>query len=413
MEKMVFWVVLIALSLFIPGVVFAVEIVIDGGTFEFDLPPTVVENRTLVPMRALFEALGAIVNWEPETRTAVGARDGTVVRITIDSNKALIDNVEKDLDVPAQFIGNRTYIPLRFAGEALGDNVLWDETAQNIFINRATERKIPPIVSGEWLQERAGLENLVILDLRAEGDYQKGHIANAINIPADSFWTWGDIFMELPEDGALFNTIGSCGITGTSFVVLAGTAAEPPLPAAYGTAEADRVADTLIYAGIKNVAILDGGYPKWLAENRPVTTVVPEVKSITYSGKTDKNMFVSKDYVYGKIGKSVIVDCRDAEVYSGEIIEPFADKPGHIPTARSLPAPQIWNDDNTYKSVEMLKAMASDVIGEGKDQEIIVYCGVGGYASSWWYVLTQMLGYENVKFYDGSAQEWVLYYDME
>ena len=137
------------------------------------------------------------------------------------------------------------------------------------------------------------------------------------------------------------------------------------------------------------------------------------MESTTYKGKTNKEMFVSTEYVHEKIGKSVIVDCRDAEVYSGEVIEPFADKAGHIPSARSLPAPWIWNDDCTYKPAEMLKTMASDVIGGDKDQEIIVYCGVGGYASSWWYVLIQILGYDNVKFYDGSAQEWVLYYDME
>jgi thiosulfate/3-mercaptopyruvate sulfurtransferase len=59
--------------------------------------------------------------------------------------------------------------------------------------------------------------------------------------------------------------------------------------------------------------------------------------------------------------------------------------------------------------------MASGVIGESahpRSQEIIVYCGVGGYASSWWFVLTQVLGYENVKIYDGSAQEWAKNYDM-
>ncbi|NMB40736.1 MAG: hypothetical protein GX996_02230 [Firmicutes bacterium] len=413
MKKAIFLVVLISLLFIIPSAVTAVEIMIDDEVYEFDPPTVTIENRTLVPMRVLFEALGAIVNWEPDTRTAVGVRGGLVVRFPIDSDKATVKGVEKSMDVPAQLIGNCTYIPLRFVTEALGDAVSWDKPTQTVFINRAVERKIPPIVSTEWLQMKAGLDNLIVLDLRNENDYQEGHIDNAINIPAESFWTWGDIFMELPEEDALFDAIGSCGVTGDSLVVLVGTAAEPPLPAAYGTAEADRVADTLLYAGVKNVAILDGGYPKWIAEKRSITTAVPKVESTTYKGKTNKEMFVSTEYVHEKIGKSVIVDCRDAEVYSGEVIEPFADKAGHIPSARSLPAPWIWNDDCTYKPAEMLKTMASDVIGGDKDQEIIVYCGVGGYASSWWYVLIQILGYDNVKFYDGSAQEWVLYYDME
>jgi thiosulfate/3-mercaptopyruvate sulfurtransferase len=65
----------------------------------------------------------------------------------------------------------------------------------------------------------------------------------------------------------------------------------------------------------------------------------------------------------------------------------------------------------TYKDKKIIEAMASGVIGRPsrpRDKEIIVYCSVGGYASSWWFVLTQVLGYNNVKFYDGSAQEWVM-----
>jgi thiosulfate/3-mercaptopyruvate sulfurtransferase len=106
----------------------------------------------------------------------------------------------------------------------------------------------------------------------------------------------------------------------------------------------------------------------------------------------------------------LIVDNRDANIYSGENIEPYAAKPGHIPTAKSLPAPLMWNPDGTFKSIDELKDLASAVVK--KDDKIILYCGVGGYASSWWFVLTQVLGYKDVKFYDGSAQEWAKYNDL-
>jgi thiosulfate/3-mercaptopyruvate sulfurtransferase len=77
----------------------------------------------------------------------------------------------------------------------------------------------------------------------------------------------------------------------------------------------------------------------------------------------------------------------------------------------------MWksNPDGTYayRDKSTLGAMASGVIGKHRDKEIIVYCGVGGYASSWWFVLTQVLGYDNVRIFDGSAQEWVMKkYDM-
>ena len=130
-------------------------------------------------------------------------------------------------------------------------------------------------------------------------------------------------------------------------------------------------------------------------------------------------MFVSTNDVQRRMRSAVIIDARDANVYSGLAIEPFTDKAGHIPNAKSLPAPWIWNlnldGTYTYKDAKSLGKMASGVIGESADprsQEIIVYCGVGGYASSWWFVLTQVLGYQNVRIYDGAAQEWAKNYDM-
>ena len=276
-------------------------------------------------------------------------------------------------------------------------------------------RAIDPIVSTDWLAVNSGLDSLVILDIRGGADYAAGHIPKAINVPfTDPFsseWVVSDpngLWLQLPEKAALFNTIGSRGIKKDSLVVIVTTTGVPPYPLANAT----RVADTLIYAGVKNVAILDGGYPKWIAEGKSTTAETPVVQPIPYRAKVDEEMFVSIEYVRRHIGRVLILDARDADVYFGVTIEPFADKAGHIPSARSLPTPWMWNSDGTYKDTEILSAMASGVIGKHKANEIIVYCGVGGYASSWWFVLTQVLGYENVKIYDGSAQEWVRYYDM-
>jgi thiosulfate/3-mercaptopyruvate sulfurtransferase len=189
------------------------------------------------------------------------------------------------------------------------------------------------------------------------------------------------------------------------------TAPNPGEPPFYGFANATRVALTLIYAGMKNVAILDGGYPKWVAEKKPTTTVLTNATSATYQAKVNKEMFVSVEYVRKHNERTVMNDARDADVYLGVTIEPFAPKEGHIPHARSLPTPWMWklNPDGThvYKDQKTLRAMASDVIGRHRDKEIIVYCDAGGYASSWWFVLTQVLGYNNARIVDSSAQEWV------
>jgi thiosulfate/3-mercaptopyruvate sulfurtransferase len=286
-------------------------------------------------------------------------------------------------------------------------------------------RTIDPVVSTEWLS--AHMADVVILDIRDPGAYAAGHIPGSINEPfvtgfdpckgPISNWITGSddcLWLQLPDVDNLLMTIGNLGISKGSQVVVV-TTPNPGEPPFFGLANAARVALTLIYAGVKNVAILDGGYPKWAAEAKPVTTDVPVVEQVTYYSKVNKEMVVPIEYVRKRIARTVIIDARDAEVYFGEAIEDFAPKEGHIPHARSLPTPWIWKLDGgnyIYKDAEILSAMASGVIGKHKAREIIVYCGVGGYASSWWFVLTQVLGYQNVKIYDGSAQEWVRYYDM-
>jgi len=285
-------------------------------------------------------------------------------------------------------------------------------------------RTIAPVVATDWLEDNLGQEGLVIIDIRSPGEYGMGHIPGSINEPFvnpfDTKWVVSEfegLWLELPKTEALFQTIGDLGITRESLVVIV-TAPNPGEPPFYGLCNATRVADTLIYAGVKNVAVLDGGYPKWTTELRPISTVPTNATPVTYNAKVNKEMFVSTEYVRKHIGKAVIIDARDAEVYFGAAIElPFAPKAGHIPSAASLPGPWVWNLNSdgtyTYKDTETLRAMAKGVIGRSKNKEIIVYCGVGGYASTWWFVLTQVLEYRNVKFYDGAAQEWIIYgYDM-
>ena len=292
----------------------------------------------------------------------------------------------------------------------------------------ASGRKIEPIVSTNWLAASMHLKDLVIIDIRSPDAYAAGHIPGSINEPfATAFdpctgptsnWIIGSkncLWLELPDANDLMRAIGNLGITGDSRVVIV-TAPNPKEPPYFGLANATRVADTLIYAGVANVAILDGGYPKWVAEERPTIKEVPALSAVTYQGAVNAAMFAPVSYVQKRSGDAVIIDARDAVVYAGAVTEPFADKPGHIPNAKSLPAPWIWNENPdgtyTYKDTKTLGTMASGVAGDPGSQEIIVYCGVGGYASSWWFVLTQALGYQNVKIYDGAAQEWVKHYDM-
>jgi thiosulfate/3-mercaptopyruvate sulfurtransferase len=276
-------------------------------------------------------------------------------------------------------------------------------------------RSVQPIVSTAWLAANLDRPGLVIADVRMPG--ATAYIPGSISEPGFPVGGWsvglpedppGTLWMEVPATDDLFALLGAKGITSESTVVVVGAPADAPNPPKYGWADVTRVAATLIYAGVKNVAVLDGGFPKWYAEGRE-TVAEPAVPTpVTYSGQVLSNMFVSTEYVQEHICRSIIIDARDLDVYLGKVTEPWAP-PGHIPSARPLPTPWIWaTDAGIYRATPVLRLMAAAVIGPAKDKEIIVYCGVGGYGSSWWFVLAQVLGYQNVKFYDGSAQGWAL-----
>lgn len=271
------------------------------------------------------------------------------------------------------------------------------------------DRSIDPFVSTDWLADHL-TDGLVIIDIRSEELYEAGHIPGAISVPFGLVSAWadsGELILELPAGADLLKTIGDCGLTSESRVVIAGPSPDPGMPP-YAYADPARVAATLIYGGVKNVAVLPGGHAKWIAEGRQVSTEATTPTPVAYSSPVDSATWVSTDYVKERIGKAVLIDARDVEVYFGVFIEEvFADMRGHIPTARSLPMIWAWESDGTYKPTETIRAMAAGVIGKDKTREVIAYCGAGGYASAWWYVLTQLLGYADVKIYDGSMEAWV------
>lgn len=102
----------------------------NGTQMTFSVNPFIENDRTLVPMRAIFEAVGAEVQWDGETQTVIAARDKngktTFVTLQIDSKNAFIDGTETAIDVPAKLVNDNTFVPLRFVVESLGEKVEWD-----------------------------------------------------------------------------------------------------------------------------------------------------------------------------------------------------------------------------------------------------------------------------------------------
>lgn len=168
------------------------------------------------------------------------------------------------------------------------------------------------------------------------------------------------------------------------------------------------------YYGHQNVKIMNGGRTKWEQEKRPFVKETPSYAKTAYRAKeADKSIRAFRDDVFKQLdAKKPLVDVRSPKEYSGELTH-MANYPqegstrgGHIPTAVSIPWSQAVNEaDATFKSPEELRALyeGKNIKAEG---EVIAYCRIGERSSVTWFVLKYLLGYPNVKNYDGSWTEW-------
>lgn len=168
------------------------------------------------------------------------------------------------------------------------------------------------------------------------------------------------------------------------------------------------------YYGFKDVRLMNGGRKKWLEEDRPTTKEIPQYQRGNFTAtEPDKSIRVFLNQVKEALDKENIamVDVRSPKEFTGEILAPpeypteHAQRGGHIPGASNIPWSQAVKDDGTFKSVEELKQIYQSK-GIIPDKEIIAYCRIGERSSHTWFVLKYLLGYPNVKNYDGSWTEW-------
>jgi thiosulfate/3-mercaptopyruvate sulfurtransferase len=164
--------------------------------------------------------------------------------------------------------------------------------------------------------------------------------------------------------------------------------------------------------GHQKCVVMNGGRKKWIDEGRPLTKAVPHYAATTYKA-TEQNLNIRafRDEVMKGLGKVGLVDVRSPGEYSGQLLH-MVDYPqegalrgGHIPTAKSVPWGRAVAEDGTFKSTEELKQIYESQ-GLTPDKPIIAYCRIGERSSLTWYVLSYLLGYANVKNYDGSWTEW-------
>jgi thiosulfate/3-mercaptopyruvate sulfurtransferase len=263
----------------------------------------------------------------------------------------------------------------------------------------SSARDVEPIVNTTWLEQNLNNPQVIIVDIRKVWDHRAGHIPNVISVFYGSWAIQNEVLRnELPANDDLFDAIGWAGIGSDSIVVLVGKADAPD--------DITRVAWTLKYAGILNVAILDGGFNKWIADKKNVSTDPVRPRSKPYRGKVNEDLFVTKDYVMKAVGKATIVDVREPDYFNGVKKLDFVAKAGHMPKAVNLPTSHAYKQDGIFKDKAELMNIASAVVGKDTTREIITYCDTGKASTAWAFLLTELLGYKNVKVYDGSAEEW-------
>jgi thiosulfate/3-mercaptopyruvate sulfurtransferase len=263
----------------------------------------------------------------------------------------------------------------------------------------------PVLVTTDWLAGHLDDASLVVAEVDENPDlYDEGHIPGAVKLH------WRDdlqdpVERDLVEKDVFERLMGSLGIGNDTTLVLYGDKNNWFAAYAYWYLK--------IY-GHNDVRILDGGRQKWLDENRDLTTDVPQRKPATYSAQDrDESIRTYRDPVRKTIraDSHALVDVRSPQEYSGDLIAPpgyeqeGAQRGGHIPSAASIPWAQAVRDDGTFKSADELRKVYGEK-GVTDDKSITAYCRIGERSAHTWFVLRELLGYEDVKNYDGSWTEW-------
>ncbi|KAK0742974.1 Rhodanese-like domain-containing protein, partial [Schizothecium vesticola] len=265
------------------------------------------------------------------------------------------------------------------------------------------------VVSADWVSEHLAHPSLVVIDLRSPEAYLAGHIPSSLSLPWNGTPLWTSMganneTLIMPSPAVVVDTLTTNGILETRSVVFVTDVATLPSMIAMAT----RSAATLRYTGIptKNIGILDGGFPAWKARGYTVSTVpgVPRPAGKFDAHHLDASFIADREYVKARLNKAdkgiVLIDGRGAADY----------KAGHIESALLLSAATVFKDGGMWKPTDELMALFKAAVGTSpvtKDVgEVIVYCWIGMLASVWFHVLTSMLGFENVKLYDGSMEDW-------
>ncbi len=272
-------------------------------------------------------------------------------------------------------------------------------------VSRAGYAHPEVLVDTAWVADHLKDPKVKLIEVDVDTNaYQTGHIAGAIGLDWRKDLQARPVRDILPKE-ELEALLSQKGITADDTILV------------YGDNNnwfAAWFVWNLKYFGHKDARLINGGRKKWQDEGRELVNDVPAPKAASYkAGQPDRSIRALRDEVLGQLGKAgvTLVDVRSPKEYSGELLAPEnlpqegAQRGGHIPGAANIPWGQAVAEDGTFKSADELRSLYESK-GVTPDKAVIAYCRIGERSSHTWFVLHYLLGYPNVRNYDGSWTEW-------
>ncbi len=262
------------------------------------------------------------------------------------------------------------------------------------------------LVTTQWVADNLRNPKVRLIEVDVDTSaYDTGHIPGALS------WNWKTdlethVVRDIADPDGIAKLMSEAGVAGGTTLVLYGD--NNNWFAAYALW-------LLEYYGIENVKLMNGGRKKWVDEGRPFAAEAPIYQRTGFKvqARPKADIRAMRDQVLEAVRTNgvALVDVRSPQEYSGELLAPAhlpqegSQRGGHIPGAKNIVWSQAVNEDGTFKSPEELARLYQDQ-GVTPDKEVIAYCRIGERSAHTWFVLTHLLGYQNVRNYDGSWTEW-------